>query len=221
MRVHRIGNLFPDKIRVSLPISYKAHISMVTTTGGGSFFQKGFSLNNMFNWDPAFTTHQPRGWNQWATMYESAYVVNQKVMCRLTPTSGHTVTNEVDGIMIVYQSKLSTAEITGLEAYHDDLERMRDPDLNARWARFSGSSAGVRNADIVKVTNKFYTRNQFTDTPLSAFTQAANGTTAPLIQREFHVYLRSLTMAPGEQMLLEVTATVDVVFFDSKNVDKS
>lgn len=208
---------------MSLPISYYAHISMVSAAGGGSFFQKGFSLNNMFNWDSALTTHQPRGWNQWATMYDKCYVVGQKVMARLTPISGHTVTNEVAGYFATYVSKLSTAEITGAEALHDDLERLRDPDLRARWARFSGGSAGLSGSGppIYKITNKFYTRQGYEATPLSSFEGPSNGTSAPTIEREFHVLIRSNTMAATEQLILEVTCTVDVVFFDTKNVDKS
>jgi len=222
MRVYRIGNLFPDKIRVKLPITYYSQVSLVAANTG-VWFQKGFKLNNMFPWDAANTAHQPRGWNQWATMYDRYYVVAQKVMARLTPLSGNLVTDEVAGVMATYVSKLSTAEIDGTESIEDDMERLRDTDLRGRWARWTGGPAGLSGSGpkIVKITNKFYTRQGYEAHELAEFAGLSNGTQGPSIEREFHVYLRSLTMGIGDELILEVTSTVDVVFYDTKNVDGS
>lgn len=217
-----VGQLFPEKVRVKLPISYYAHINLDGVGGGtpgGHFWQKGFGLNNLFNWDSAITAHQPRGFNQWAAMFDLCYVVSQKVMTRLTPISGNTVTNEVTGILVTYLSRLGTAEITGSSQYYDDLERIRDPDLNAKWGRFSGGNAGSGYAGpLTKVTNKFYTRDGYTDADLATFTFATDGTAAPVVQREFHVYVRCPVMALNEQLLVEVTSTVDCIFFSPKNI---
>lgn len=208
--------LFPQKVRVSLPIQ-NAEIASIASVGGGTpsgfWFQKGYGLNNLYAWDPAITAHQPRGWNQWIAMYDYAYVVSQNVYVKLNNTA---TTNDAAGLAALYLSELGTAEVTGAAAYYDNLERVRDPDLNGVWKHFNSQGGGSSQWTFLK--KKFYTRYGQTDADIGNFTFKTDGTGAPTIQREFHVFIRMPQAAGSRSMLYEVYSTCDIIFFEPKNV---
>lgn len=220
MRVRNVGMLFPDKVRVKLPVQ-DAIILSVNSAGGGTpsgfWGQKGYGLNNLYAWDPSVTAHQPRGFNQWAAMYEQCYVVSQNVYVKFNNTQA---VNDGAGVICLYQSELGTAEIVGTStAYYDNLERMRDPDLNGVWKHFNSQGGGGTQWTFLK--KKFYTRHGQTDRAVEDFVFGTSGVSPPAVQREFHIYVRCPQAAAAKTFLLEVYSTVDCIFFAPQNITGS
>lgn len=218
-RARNIGMLFPDKVRVKLPVQ-NAEIIAVNSVGGGTpggfWYQKGYGLNNLFAWDPAITAHQPRGFNQWSAMYDFCYVVSQKVFVKLNNTSA---TNDAAGIIGIYQSKLGTAEVTGASAYYDNLERLRDPDLRCQWKHFNTMGGGASQWTFLQ--KKFHTRHDEQDYNIGDYAFATDGSASPAFQKEWHVFVRCPQAASSKTFLLEVYATVDCIFYRPSNVTGS
>lgn len=214
-----MGYLFPDKVRVQLPFQ-NAEVLAIATLGGGTpagyWGQKGFGMTNMYNIDPSITSHQPRGWNQWITMYERSLTVSADVYLKLVTT---TETNDSAGVVCLYQSELGTAEITGSSAYYDNLERMHDPTLNARWKHFDGMGGGKTN--WVMLNKKFYSRSSQEGFAMEDLIMLTDGTGAPIIEREFHVFIRCPQRTTSTNFLIEVYVTFDIIFMQPKNVTGS
>lgn len=212
LRTMYVGQLFPERVRVKLPIA-ETHLATLATAGGGggAWYQKGFNLNNLFAWDPETTAHQPRGFNQWAAFYRLCYVVKQKVNLGVMPNSA----SSRPLFAALYQSYLGTGEIVGSSQLYDNMERLRDPQLNAVWMRY-GSAPGENGWQFISQT--FYTRANYESHPVDEFIFSTDGTGAPGINREFHVFLRQeSTSATTETVWYHLTATVDCIFSNPQN----
>lgn len=218
--VQNIGNLFPRKVRVMLPYNTAQTEQLISVGGGtpgGHWFQKGFSINDATTVDPASTSHQPRGWNQWATMFDSYYIVGVTVRVKVTRRLDDAITKE-HGVVCVYQSRRTVAEIVGTSAYYDNLERMRDPDLLGVWKRMDSKDELMTALKPVK----FYTRYADTVNELEDFTGPTDLTSPPPVVKQYHVFIRyPESTASTHTVLLETICTYDVIFTDPKNVTGS
>ena len=217
IRYRNLGQLFPTAARITLPQNF-VEIAQVNTIGGGTpggyWYQKGYSMNSLRT-PEGTTVHQPRGFDQWMTIYNLYYVVSATVKITLVNSDP---TNDAAGIVILYQSRLGTAEILGTgTAFYDNLERARDWDLQARWKHFNSMGGG--STRLTMLTNKFYTRRGYPMEELSTFEGSA--TVNPTFNREYHVFIRCPQAASTKTMYYEVKVSYDAIFYDPKNITGS
>ena len=195
--------MLPNAIQVVLPYG---HSGVQTTTSGR--YTQTFRGNGLYDPDYSGVGHQPRGFDQWANLYQAYYVYKVQINIYL----GNTDTNtDTAGTLFLHQNdNLTTPHFSMADATYSIMERMVDPKIGAKWKHFSASGAGNSQWVFMKAT--YYPNTFLKD---QDFEQRTAGFTAdPVQQTAIHVQVKMDQTGSNRTFFLQARLFYHAILFD-------
>lgn len=204
----RMGRLLPDRVRTTL-VYCDWQIRSTAGPVGFNGFSYELRAGSLFDPDKTSGGHQPRGHDQWATLYKRYYVKSVTIAVKLSVTDD---TNDTAGTLSMHQtSELgNNVDAPGVITQYDAIERLTDPDIDGCIKHFS--AAGSANTQWVFLTKKFYPRRALDVATFEDMTAAFGAN--PLKTPSIWVTVRCPQTNLGRSFACETKMYFDAIFME-------
>lgn len=199
-KVTRVKQLsFPDKVVVKLPYAFSSQI-----TSALSHNDVVWNINSLFDPEETFTGHQPRGFDQWATIYNRYRVFAISGVIAIRQRASHGIAANM--IFTNSNTTLTTATIPQelVRSGPPKITASNQPPIIIRFRKSLPAIAGV-NPSVYKSDDRY-----------QALT---NANPAEVIC--MHQFIRSLDGSTALDYEYDIKLTYHCEFFDKNNLPLS
>lgn len=166
---------FPDKVIVRLPYAFNSQLTSVT-----SFQNTVWNINSLFDPEETYVGHQPRGFDQWATIYNRyrVFAVSGSIVIRQRGAHGISAN-------LIFTNSNTTLTSAGLptELVRSGMPKVtssNQPPIRINFRKSLASIAGV-SPSVYKSDDRYQaltTANPAEVICMHQFVKAMDGTTA-------------------------------------------